>query len=568
MKHLFFIGGVIIVGLFFANGRRPAKIVETGSSIPVYCGPSIDTALMNNGDAPIFSGLGNLHFAVTTTSARVQRYFNQGLSLMYAFNHGEAGRSFKSALKLDSTCAMVHWGMVMVLGPNYNAALNPISLAEINAYLDKAKFYAKDANEKEKGLIAAVAKRYPSEPATDMSPFNEAYATAMKKLAIRFPDDMEIAVLYAEALMNEHPWNLWLKDGTPQPWTPAILNLLEEILGKWPSHPGAIHYYIHATEASKNAEKALPYAGRLPELMPAAGHLVHMPSHIYIRTGDYHKGVLVNERASSADSAYISQCRREGSYPMLLYPHNIHFLAACAFLEGSSEKAIRNAWRVSAVTDKRYLAENITLQHYYIIPYYVLVQLGRWKDILALSAPGESLLYPRSIYHYARGMAFAASNELPAAERELELLKIIAGDAALKKMLIWDMNSAADLAGIASNVLEGEILARRRRFDAADKLFVAATDIEDRLNYTEPPDWFFSVRLTRGHWLLKAQKYAGAEKIFRDDLQTFKENGWSLMGLYKALAGQKKDVEAAEVSRRFNVAWQWADISISSSRVE
>lgn len=558
------------MGLFFSNAGKKTGLQQKleKEKIPVYCAPVVDTAQMNKGHAPLFSGIGKLHFPVSTGNTLVQQYFNQGLTLMYAFNHGEAARSFKTALSIDSTCAMLHWGIVMALGPNYNAGLDPGSLATINASLRLAMQYSKNAGEKERGLIAAVAKRYPQEPPADMAPFNAAYAAAMKQLHERFPDDQEIAVLYAEALMNEHPWNLWHRDGSPQPWTHEILVALERILQKWPEHPAAIHYYIHATEASGDPEKALPYADKLADLMPAAGHLVHMPSHTYIRTGDYHKGVLVNERASLADSMYISQCKREGSYPMLLYPHNIHFLAACAFLEGNSEKAMTNAWRVAATADKRYLADVITLQHYFSIPYYVLVHLAQWEKILRIPEPGESLMYPRSVWHYARGMAFAATGKQELAEQELKKLKKLATDPSMKKMLIWDMNSAADLSGIASLVLEAELLARRGDFAAADALLVKAIAIEDQLAYQEPPDWFFSVRLTRGHWLLKAGNHPLAEKVFTDDLGTFPENGWALMGLYKSLEGQGKTPEATTVKKRFDKAWQWADIAINSSRVE
>ena len=286
---------------------------------------------------------------------------------------------------------------------------------------------------------------------------------------------------------------------------------------------------------------------------------MHMPSHTYIRTGDYHKGVLVNEEASESDSVYISQCRVQGFYPMLLYPHNIHFLAACAFLEGSTKKAIDAAWMVSRQADKKYLSENITVQHFYIIPYYVLVQLEKWDDILRLPIPGESLKYPKAIWHYARGMAYAGKGDLKNAEKENNELNKIIADGSLKDMLIWDLNSAQQLVEMAGHVLSGELHARKGKGDLAIQEFREAVKLEDQLNYNEPPDWFFSNRLRLGQWLIKLGKAAEAEKAYQEDLFTFPENGWALSGLQKALAAQGKKSEAAAVKVRLDKAWQYAD---------
>ena len=534
----------------------------------VFCAPSFDPEKMNADNAPLFSGLGNLHYKISTTSSTAQKYFNQGLTLLYAFNHGEAGRSFKAAIGADSTAAMAYWGMGMVLGPNYNAALNPSVLADIHDVMEKAMKYSGKVTAREQALINALAKRFPKEPVTDMTPYNAAYAVAMKEAYERFPGDVEIGCLYADALMNEHPWNLWLKDGTAQPWTPAILQVLEQLLKQWPQHPGANHMYIHAIEASREAAKGLAAANRLENMLPAAGHLLHMPSHIYIRTGYYHKGVLVNEKASEADSSYIAQCKVQGSYPMMLYPHNVHFLAACAFLEGNSKKAMDAAWRVSRIADRRYLAENLTVQHYYSIPFYVMVHLGKWDEVLQLPKPGSSLKYPLAIWHYARGMAYAGKNNIPEAQKELDALKAIAADESLKSMLIWETNSAADLVQIALKVLNGQMAGTKLQFDVAVASLKEAVEIEDRLNYQEPPDWFFSVRHTLGHVLIKAGRFAEAEQVYKEDLVNLPENGWALMGLYNSLSAQNKTKEAAAVKKRFDAAWKHADIKITGSRVE
>ena len=556
-----------LIGLYtFTKEHVPASELTAPKERPaVYCAPTYDPTKID-GDAPLLKGLGNIQYPVTTISKRAQEYFNQGLALTYGFNHSEAARSFKTAIKNDPSFAMGYWGLAMVWGPNYNAALNPTSLADINNAIDSAVKYAKHASPNEKALIYAMRKRFPVTEHKDMTPYYEWYANAMKQAHEQFPADVDIATLYADALMNLHPWNLWLKDGTAQPWTPEILALLGKILAKNPSHPGAMHYYIHATEASKQAEKALPYADRLRDAMPAAGHMVHMPSHTYIRTGDYHKAVVANEKASTGDSIYVAQCKAQGFYPLLLYPHNIHFLAASAFLEGSSRKALDAAWMVSRKADRKFLNENLTVQHFYIIPYYVLVHLGKWDDILQLRHPGEQLKYPAAIWHYARGMAQVGKGNLAAAATELTALKAFAGDDAMKSMLIWDMNSAHDLINIAANVLEGEMLSYRKKYAEGKAKFYNAIAIEDRLMYNEPPDWFFSVRHTLGHWLVTAGEYAEAEKVYRDDLETFKENGWALIGLYNSLKGQNKNDEAIQVKKRFDKAWQYADVVITSSR--
>lgn len=542
--------------------------LTSGSKAPmVYCAPSFDPAKLEDDKAPLLTGLGNIHYEATTKSTQAQKYFDQGLALLYGFNHGEAGRSFKAAIRLDSTMSMAYWGMAMVLGPNYNASLNPTSLKDINEAMDKALKYSATATEKEQLLVKAMAIRFPRTETKDMMPFYENYAAEMKKVHERFADDIEIAVLYADAMMNLHPWNLWLKDGTPQPWTPALIQLLETTLNKAPDHPGAEHYYIHAIEASKQASKALPYAKKLETAMPAVGHMVHMPSHIYIRTGNYHDGVLVNEQASEADSTYVTQCKAQGLYALMLYPHNIHFLAACAFLEGNSKKAIDAAWSVSRQADKKYLVENAGVQHFYVIPYYVMIHLGKWDDILSQKKPDVKLPYAVAIWHYARGMAFAGKGEIASANSELKILQKFATDESLRAFLIWEMNSVLDLINIASYTLEAELLSINKKIDEAVVLFKKATAIEDQLLYTEPPDWFFSVRHSWGHWLVQNKRFEEAEKIYKEDLNTFPESGWSLIGLYNSLKGQGKEDSATAVYKQFQTAWQWADFKIESSRV-
>jgi len=560
------IAGITGLLLLMAFLRPEKETKQPAKNIAIFCAPSFDPAKIKEKGAPQFKGLGNLHYPVTTRSEKAQQYFNQGLTLLYAFNHGEGGRSFMEVIRLDSTCAMAYWGLGMVLGPNYNAPLNPTSLDEINAAMDKAVALSVNASPKEKALIHALAKRFPRKEVSDMTPYNAAYAAAMKEAYERFPDDMDIATLYADALMNEHPWDLYEKGGKEKPWTPAIMSLLEKILARAPLHPGANHMYIHAAEASANPGKALPSANRLEKLVPAAGHLVHMPSHIYIRTGHYHRGVVTNEKASAVDSTYIAQCKAAGFYPMLLYPHNIHFLAACAFLEGNSKKALDAAWRVSRAADRKYLHEVATIQHYYIIPYYVMVHTGKWDEILQLPEPGESLKYPRAIWHYARGMAWAAKNDLQKAGQELDKVKQFVADESLKEFRIWDVNSTHEVISIAALILEAEIAMNNKQYDHSVALLRKAVQIEDGLMYQEPPDWFFSTRHSLGHVLVQAGRYTEAEQVYREDLQMYPENGWALIGLYNSLKGQGREKEAAAVKKQFKEAWKHADIAITSSR--
>lgn len=558
-----FAGGIY---LFKKKDEMPVGNQYAGRSI-VYCSPSFDPAVMNEGNAPLLEGFGKWDYPVTSKSEKAVRYFNQGVALMYGFNHGEAGRSFKTALKLDSTMAMAYWGIAMVLGPNYNAALDPSQLADINAAIDRAVEYANATAPHEQALIKAIAKRFPRSEVKDMTPYYKGYASAMKTAHDQFPDDAQISTLYADALMNMHPWDLWLKDGTAQPWTADILAVLEKTLQKYPEHPGAIHYYIHATEASKNAGRATVYADKLAALMPGAGHLVHMPSHVYIRTGEYHKGVLINEQAADADSSYIAQCKVQGAYPLVYYPHNIHFLAACAFLEGNSKKAMNAAWGIARKANKDFMHQFGAIQHYSIIPYYMLVQLGRWDEILQLPEPSDSLLYPKAIWHYARGMAYAAKGKSNEANTAMNAIKNIAKDETVQKVTIWEMNKVTDLINIASVTLEGEIFARNKQYDKAIQSLTKAVGLEDALMYQEPPDWFFSIRLSLGHWLNQAKRFPEAEQVYRKDLETFPANGWALKGLYNSLKGQGKAAEARATDTQFQLAWKWADVSLSSSRV-
>ncbi len=570
MKNVFCL---LTLSLFLFACKQPAtdqkaksKTTEvTSTPSPTICSPKrgLALALNSNQIPPLFKGLGDLHYPVTTKSDLAQKYFNQGLALAYGFNHAEAARSFIAATKKDPECAMCHWGLAYVLGPNYNAGMEPEVVAVANKALEKARAI-KNITEKEKDLIAVMSKRYPPKPIEDRSAYDEAYATALKPLAKKYPDDLEITGLYAEALMDQHPWDLWKKDGTPQAWTPEILQVLKDGLQKDPNHPALNHLYIHAVEASSTPEVGIPNADRLGGIMPGSGHLVHMPSHIYIRSGKYHKGSIANQRAISVDSTYVSACHAAGIYPLAYYPHNYHFLSACAALEGNSEIALDAALKMVAELDLDLMGEPGwgTLQHYYTIPWYIMVKFKMWDRILQEKTPDTVYKYPSAIWHYARGMAHADQGNLKEAMTALAILEEYEKDESIKEVTIWDINNCHDLIRIARMVLAGEIAQQKGDYEAAIKFLTKAIALEDAQNYNEPPDWFFSVRHYLGPVLLKAGKYAEAEKVYRKDLELFPETGYALFGLHKSLKAQQKDKAAEEILKRFKTAWQWADIEL------
>ncbi len=518
--------------------------------------------------APLLKGMGNHHFPITTTVELAQSFFNQGLMLSYGFNHQEAERSFREAARLDSNCAMAYWGISLVLGPNINAPMDPQDNPAAYGALQKAVQLAPKSTEKEQAYIQALAKRYQAEPPDDRSPLDIDYADAMRELHRRYPDDMEAAALFAESLMDLHPWDYWQNDGQAKSWTPEILEVLESVLQHNPAHPGANHFYIHAVEASKTPERGLQSAERLGKAVPGAGHLVHMPSHIYIRVGDYHQGTVANELAIQSDDDYVTQCRSQGIYPLAYVPHNHHFLWATATLEGASKKAIAAGKSTSAKVDTAMMRQPGlgTLQHFFIIPLYAYVRFGEWDAILAEPKPADDLVYPIGVWHYARGMAFARTGRFAEAEAELDAVKEIRKNPALKKVTVWDINGTVKLMEIAAKALAGELAAAKGDHYYAIEYLQEAIEIEDGLAYNEPPDWFFPVRHSLGAVFLEAGRPADAEQVYRADLEIFPENGWSLYGLQKSLEMQDKNGEAAEVEQRFKEAWAWSDIELTASR--
>ncbi len=518
--------------------------------------------------APLFEGLNGIDFNITTASNEVQQYFNQGMMLAYGFNHAEAARSFYEATRLDTACAMVYWGYAYVLGPNYNGGMEEDNYQRAYDAVIKAQSLSENCTLREIALINALRTRYKAQPPTDRTELDIAYAAAMKKVYDQYTSDPDIGALYAEALMDLHPWDLYEKETKkPKAWTPELIAVLEHLMKTNPKHPGAHHFYIHAVEASATPEKALTSANLLDTLVPGSGHLVHMPSHIYINTGDYHLGSISNLRAVKVDSVYTTACHAQGVYSLSYYPHNYHFLAATATLEGNSGLAWTAAQKLQqhTATDIMDQPNWGTLQHYYIIPYYIAVKFGMWDTILSLPSPLKNLTYPKAIWHYAKGMAYLGKQDIANAQKQMDSLKILSADTTLKDLTIWNINTATDLVQIAVKILSAEIAAKQNQFDVAIDLLNEAVTIEDMLNYNEPPDWFFSVRHHLGAVLIRAGKYSESEKVYRQDLQTWKKNGWALIGLYNSLLLQKKDNEAQKAKAAFDQAWQYADVKIKSS---
>ncbi|MBX7073436.1 MAG: tetratricopeptide repeat protein [Pirellulales bacterium] len=518
--------------------------------------------------APLLDGLGKHSHPVTTQDPVAQRYFDQGLMLSYAFNHAEAERSFREVTQRDPQCAMAWWGVALVLGPNINAPMMPDAVPRAHEALHKGLALADHASPRERAYLDALSKRYGPEPVEDRAELNQAYADAMRRLVEQYPDDLDAATLLAEALMDLHPWDYWTDAGEPQPWTSEFVALIESVLRRDPNHPGANHLYIHAVEASPTPERALAAAQRLATLAPAAGHLVHMPSHIYIRVGRYQDATIANEKAIDADDEYIAQCHAQGLYPLAYAAHNHHFLSAAATMEGRSRQALEAAMHMSKRQDHKLMREEgmASLQHYWIWPLYVQVRFGKWDDILATEQPAADLKYPRGVWHYARAMALLRSGDLDGARVELTKLRELAADPDLANLKIWDANTTGALLQIAAKVVAGELAAAEQRYDEAIGELQAAVALEDALRYDEPATWHLPVRQNLGAVLIAAGRPAEAAEAFQQDLKRYPHNGWSLSGLADSLAAAGKPDEASQARKQFDKSWARADVALPSAR--
>jgi tetratricopeptide (TPR) repeat protein len=519
--------------------------------------------------SPLLANLGTLHVPVTTEHADAQTYFDQGMRLLYAFNHAESLRSFREAARIDDSCAMAFWGQALALAPNINdSAIGPDREQQGYDAIREALKRRNNAGPKEMALIDALAARFSEKlPDGNRGGLNRAYATAMAKLWLRFPKDPDVAVLYADAVMNTRPWDYWTREGRPQPGIHNAQVALERTMQRFPDHPGALHIYIHLVEASDHVDKAVPAADRLGSLMPGAGHLVHMPSHVYIRVGRYGDAADANAKAIKADEAYITQCRAQGIYPAAYYPHNIHFLAAALVMEGRGEQAMKAARKAAERHDHEIPEGLVGFAHLLeTLPSLVMVRFGQWDDILQAPKLVGDRPFVSAMYHFARGMAFSATRKPEAAKAELAALESIASGPAIKEFRILDVNSLADIAPIGVAMLRGDIAEKTGSFDEAIAQFRRAVEMEDSLLYSEPPDWFLQPRQYLGHAYLRAGKFEDAERVYREDLKRHRGNGWALRGLEQALRKQGKSAEADRVHHDFAQAWKRSDVQLTASR--
>jgi tetratricopeptide (TPR) repeat protein len=507
--------------------------------------------------APYFPDLGRYHRAVTTKSREAQRYFDQGLLFLYAFNLEEAQRSFEHAARLDPACASCYWGVAMALGPHINLPAQPERTKAAHAAVQTALVRAKAAKPVEQALIGALAKRYSDPPPDDpkaQRALDEAYAAAMRVVARRFSHDLDVQALLAEALMNLRPWDLWAKDGQPRPDTPEILAALERVMARDPHHPGANHYYIHAVEASPHPEKALAAADRLGGLT-RAGHLVHMPAHIYMRVGRYADAAEANRRAIAAEKVYIEKAQPKGFHWMYV-AHNPQFLMAAAMMEGRRAEAVAAAREATGYMSPEMLRQMAGYDFTLVYPQWVLLRFSRWEESLAEPAPPEDLRFARAMHHVARGIALARTKSDDA---EAERAAFEKAAAAIPPDAMEGLNPASRLLTIGRELLAGEIAARAGRTAEAVEHLRAAVQAEDELNYNEPSDWYYPTRHHLGAVLLAAGRGADAQAVYEADLQRNRGNGWGLRGLAESLRQQGKTAEAASAQQRFEQAWTRAD---------
>ena len=509
----------------------------------------------------LMTGLGSLHHPVSTSNADAQKFFDQGLALVYAFNHDEAIRSFKRAAELDPQMAMAHWGIALALGPNINLDVDPEREKAAYEAVQKARTLAAKAPENERGYIDALAKRYSIDPKADLKKLAVDYKNAMGELVKRHPDDLDLATLYAESAMNLRPWQFWSSDGKPAEGTEEIVAVLESVLRRNPDHQGAIHYYIHAVEASPNPDRALAYAPKLGTLTPSAGHLVHMPAHIYQRTGNYEAAALSNVDAATADQAYLASSGVQGIYPMMYYSHNLHFLAIARSMEGRLIESLNASKQLDSHVGPA-LKQMPMLEGFMTTTPLLYVRFNRWTEIIKeLREPDPSLFGINAVVHFARGMSYAATGDVAKAEIEREVflnwVKKIPADAP------FGLNPAAKVLGIPETVLNARIASAKGDNKTAIELLHKGVEQEDALAYDEPPTWFSPVREMLGGALIKLGDFAAAEQVFRDDLQRNRRNGRSLFGLAESLRAQKKDYAAAMVQREFEIAWKNADAKLT-----
>lgn len=528
--------------------------------------------LIEKAGAPLLNGLGSHSFTISSKVEGVQEYFNQGLIMAFAFNHAESIRSFKAAQKLDPNCAICFWGEALALGPNINvtsdgkAIMSPQDRLDAFERTNKAIALIEFASPKEKDFILTLKSRYNGDVNSSRVPLDIAYAEAMEALSSKYSDDTDAASLYAEALMNTMPWNYWAEDGNPKPDTIKVINTIESVLDKDPNHPLAIHLYIHAVEASSNPGRAEEAADRLADLVPGAGHLVHMPSHIYWRVGRYEDASLANIAAAKVDEEYIAQCNAQGFYPALYYPHNIHFLWAASTMEGMSDLSIESAIKVSNYVSPEQIRNIPFLEFFHTIPLLSYVRFAKWDKVFSYERPDDDFKFSNSIFNYALSVAHAANGNILEANR---FQSMILNDIESEEVnaMVMAGHPTKSLMKIASLLASGSIDMYSSKYSEAITSFEEAVTIQDTLPYTEPPFWYYPTRQTLGHALLMNNSFEEAALVFEKDLKDYPRNGWSYFGLHLAQNKLNNQEESIEALNKFKEIWGRADISINSSIV-
>jgi tetratricopeptide (TPR) repeat protein len=510
----------------------------------------------------LYSGMGTLHHPIATTNPEAQKFFDQGMTLLFGFNHEEAARSFKRAAELDPKSPMPLWGVALALGPNYNMDVDVDRELAAHDAVQKADELAGGAPENERAYVAALAHRYSNDPKPDLPKLSLAYANAMRDLAHRHPDDPDAQVLFAESLMDLHPWQLWTLDGKPGENTEEIISTLEAVLRRWPDHPGANHYYIHAVEASPTPERALPSSKRLETLVPAAGHLVHMPAHIYIRTGDYTSAARVNQEAVARDIAFVQTSGvTESIYGFMYLSHNLDFLRFAAAMNGQFAIA-RDAANKVADMARPAIAQMPMLEVSLPSPMMVLVRFAKWDEVLALPAPDSSLAGATMMWHFARTCAFAAKGQTAQAETERAAYQQIAAHLPPGPAYGILFNDWSVQIALGTNSLDARIAQSKGDTAAAIASWRKAVEVQDHMKYDEPPEWYYPIRESLGAALLRLGNGAEAESVFREDLKRNPNNPRSLFGIWKSLDAQKKTAEAQKARQVFEAAWKNADTQL------
>ena len=559
-----------IMSLAFALLTTAAVAAEKPMAMPAMAMKMIDpmpAVYMGEADkpgAPLFKGLGTHHHKISTKNARAQLLFDQGVRLDFGFNHAEAIRSFREAARLDRHCAMCWWGVAFSLGSNINLPMQDDAIKPAWQALQNAIALKRYASNEERDWIDALAARYSADPKADRAKLDAAYADAMGALWKKYPNDLDAGTFYAEAMMDTQPWDYWQNDGvTPKGHALEIVSTLERIIKREPNHPGALHLYIHAVEATTTPERAEAAADRLEKLMPGAGHIVHMPSHIYYRVGRYADAAKVNTLAALVDEQYIAQCRAQGFYPIGYYGHNIHFLWTSSEMLGRYQAAIDAARRLVKAVGPDAAKMGPQAQLYFLTPVATLLRFGKWDEVLAEPLPAPDMKVDLAVAHLARGFAYANKGDMTGAQSERAALAAVADDPALAT---YGMVPAQAMAKIALAELDGEIARLSGNLDLAIKDFTDAAALEHALPYTEPPYWHQPVSQLLGAALLQAGRAQEAEAVYRESLMSYRLDGWALYGLAQAQDAQGHHEAANATRKEFERVWQLADVKLASSR--